>query len=166
MLPICQDGCQWTCRRDGCRYPPPTFTGSSRTDLKQTSNSSLGREWYRVTNKPLPLLQCPTGPKVPNSKEYTQTGGKGAPRTHTPLLTQSRAPCSFRGQFPSLNRNRKPPVCKAWGGAGLVPETSKFGSCWKRPIDLPGNSCTPPYLPSGTLLLALGRQGGAGGLGT
>lgn len=100
----------------------------------------MGREWYRVTNKPFPLLQCPTGPRVSKSKEYTQTGEKGASGIHTPLLTQSRARCSFRGQFPFLNRKRKHPVSKVWGGAGLVPETSKFGSCWKRSIDLPRSS--------------------------
>ena len=78
-------------------------------------------------------------PKFQTAKNTHKQVGRGAPGTHTPLLTQSRAQCSFRGQFPSLNRKRKHPVSKAWGGAGQVPETSKFGSCWKRPIDLPGN---------------------------
>ena len=128
VLPICQDGCLWTCRRDGCRSPPST----SLAPPEQISNKQAILPWEESGTESqtshFPLLQCPTGPKVPNNKEYTRTGGKGAPGTHTPLLTQSRAQCSFRGQFPSLNRKRKNPVSKAWGGTGQVPESSKFGS--------------------------------------
>ena len=115
--------------------PPP-----SRAHPEQILNKQAILPWEESGTESqtshFPLLQCPNGPRVSESKEYTQTGGKGAPGTHTPLLTQSRARCSFRGQFPSLNRERKHPVSKAWGGSGLVPETSKFGSCWNRPIDL------------------------------
>lgn len=43
-------------------------------------------------------------PKFQTAKNTHKQVGRGAPGTHTPLLTQSRAPSSFRGQFPSLNR--------------------------------------------------------------
>ena len=124
---ICQDAYQWTCRRDGCRSPPPT----SLAPPEQISNKQAILPWEEsgtVTNKPFPLLQSPNGPRVPNSKEYTLTGGKGGSWDPHPLLTQSRARCSFRGQFPSLNRKQKQAVSK-WGGTGQVPASSKFCSC-------------------------------------
>ena len=138
-MPVYQDACQWTCRRDGCRSPPPT----SLAPPEQIYNKQffLGKRVVQSHKQAIShISSLPLAPKFQTTKNTHKQVGRGAPGTHTPLLTQSRAPCFFRGQFPSLNRKRKHPVSKARGGAGQVPETSKFGSCWKRPRDLPGNS--------------------------
>ena len=108
---------QWTSTKsrsplDGCR-PHLHFTHSPGTDYKQTCKFLLGRDWYRVTEKPgpTPLLSKLT-PKFQRAKNIPKQGGRGLPR-YTPLYSLSQQlRSSFRGQFPSLNRKWKQAVRK------------------------------------------------------
>ena len=101
VLSICQDACQWTCRSDGCRSPPPTSLAhpeqiESKQAILPWEESGTGSQ-----TRHFPLLQCPTGPRVSKSKEHTQTGGKGGswdphPSTHSvESLVLLQRPVSF-----------------------------------------------------------------------
>ena len=97
----------------------PPFTGSPRTDLKQTSNSSLGREWYRVTNKPFPTSAVSNWPQNSKQQRIHTNRWEGGLLGPTPLYSLSQELLDpTEASFLLLTESESPLYARRGGGQG------------------------------------------------
>ena len=70
--------------------PLPPLHWLPQNRFKQTSNSSLGREWYRVTNKPFPTSAVSNWPQSSKEQRIHTNRWEGGLLGPTPLYSLSQ----------------------------------------------------------------------------